>query len=164
MQQMMKFGRRTNEHRIQRAASAVGAAALGAGVMYLGDPVSGGRRRAMARDRLMATFRSMGRFGHGLGAQTHGVVQHAKHLQPEDWSVPNDATLTQRVESELFRDPEIPKGRINLNAEAGFVVLRGELDSPEQVCDIAAKAERIPGVRGVRNLMHTTGTPAPVSL
>jgi osmotically-inducible protein OsmY len=163
MQQVMQFGRRRNEHRVQRTVSAIGAAALGAGVMYVADPVSGARRRAMARDRLMATFRSVAHAGRGLAAETRGVVQHARHLQPEEWSVPNDATLTQRVESELFRDPEIPKGRINLNAEAGYIVLRGELDSPEKIRDIAAKAERIPGVRGVRNLMHTTGTPAPVS-
>ncbi len=75
--------------------------------------------------------------------------------------MPNDAALAHRVESELFRDPDTPKGRININAEAGIVVLRGELDQPEQIRAIDAAVSRMAGVRGVHNLLHLPGTPVP---
>jgi osmotically-inducible protein OsmY len=133
--------------------------------MYFADPVSGAYRRTAVRDRLMASlrgvFRGISGLGRGAAAQAYSVAQHSQHMQPEHWSVPNDATLTQRVETELFRDPDIPKGCININAEAGIVVLRGELDSPELMRSIGEKVERMPGVRGVHNLLHPTGTAAP---
>src|ERR671934_530760 len=116
------------------------AAATGATLTYLFDPDQGGRRRAMARDRLAALLRrgarGAERAARGAAAETYGLTQKAQHTQPEHWSVPNDATLAQRVESELFRDPSMPKGQITINAEAGIVVLRGELDSPDQILGI----------------------------
>lgn len=33
----------------------------------------------------------------------------------------DDATLAQKVMSELFRDPHVPKGAINVNPENGVV-------------------------------------------
>ena len=74
---------------------------------------------------------------------------------------PNDATLVQRVESQIMRGQEVPKGAININAEDGVVVLRGELDRPEQIRDLEGAARHVKGVRGVRNLLHLHGTPAP---
>ncbi len=146
-------------------AAWLGAGAFGAMMMYLVDPDQGRRRRAMLRDRVLGMFRAMrrmlGRRARVVVAQTYGMTQQVQHLQPEDWSVPNDATLAQRVESELFRDPEIPKGRININAEAGIVVLRGELDRPEQIRSIEQAVSGMPGVRGVHNLLHLRGTPVP---
>jgi osmotically-inducible protein OsmY len=99
--------------------------------------------------------------GRRLTAETYGLAQQAQHVQPEHWSVPNDATLVQRVESELFRDPDVPKGRININAEAGMIALRGVLDRPEQIRAVENAVSRMPGVRGVQNLLHLPGTPVP---
>jgi osmotically-inducible protein OsmY len=70
----------------------------------------------------------------------------------------NDETLRDRVESELFRDPDIPKGQININAEHGVVVLRGELDHPEEINAVERRVKKIAGVTEVRNLLHLTGT------
>jgi osmotically-inducible protein OsmY len=72
----------------------------------------------------------------------------------------DDATLSDKVRSILFRDDAVPKGRINVNAERGWIYLRGELDSPELIQWLGTSARRIAGVRGVRNLLHTPGTPA----
>lgn len=147
------------------AASWFGASALGATTMYLVDPEQGRRRRAMVRDRVAAGFRAgfrgLGRRARATAADTYGVAQQIQHVKPEEWSVPNDATLAQRVESELFRDAEIPKGQINVNAEAGIVVLRGELERPEQIRSIEQAVSSMPGVRGVHNLLHLPGTPVP---
>ena len=46
----------------------------------------------------------------------------------------------RRVESELFRDPSVPKGRLNINAEHGVVVLRGVTDSPDQIRTLEVRA------------------------
>jgi osmotically-inducible protein OsmY len=70
----------------------------------------------------------------------------------------NDAYLKSRVESELFRDPVIPKGRIDLSVEDGVVTLRGELDSPGEINAAVARARMIPGVSDVESLLHLKGT------
>ena len=119
----------------------------------------------MVRDRFAAMMRdgfgSVRSSARGVAANAYGVSQQVQHMQPEHWSVPNDATLTQRVETELFRDPDVPRGRININAEAGIIVLRGEVDREDQVRGIEDAVSRIAGVRGVHNLLHTVGTPVP---
>ena len=141
------------------------AGAAGAVAMYFLDPDRGRGRRSMARDRLAGSmrrrFRALGRAGQGAAFGTHALAQQARHRQPEEWSVPNDATLTQRVQSELFRDPDLPKERITMNAEAGIIVLRGELERPEQIRAVEDAVSRMAGVRGVRNLLHLPGTPVP---
>ena len=143
------------------------AGALGAAVMYFLDPDQGRRRRNMTRDRIAATFRGgirgLSRAGRAAGAEAYDAAQKATHLGPDDPFPPNDATLAKKVESEVFRDPEVPKGRINLNVEGGVVVLRGELDRPEQITAVEAAARRVAGVREVENLLHLPGTPARMS-
>jgi hypothetical protein len=135
--------------------------------MYFFDPDRGRRRRNMARDRVAATFRgamrSAERAGRAAGAEAYGWSRKATHLTPENPVPPNDETLARKVESELFRDPDVPKGRINVNAEDRVVVLRGELDRPEQINTIEATVRKIPGGRDVRNLLHLAGTPARMS-
>ena len=73
----------------------------------------------------------------------------------------DDETLRQRVESQLFRDRHIPKGDLNINCEHGMVILRGELDSQLEIAQLQERVGRMTGVRGVQNLLHTRGTPAP---
>ena len=137
----------------------------GAAIAYFGDPARGKLRRTLARDMFASRARRLlGATAQAcrLGAlAVYGTWQKAVHAQPEHWSVPNDATLAQRVESELFRDPEIPKGDINVNVEAGIVVLRGQVQTPEQIRAIEKAVDRIPGVRRVHNLLHLPGTPVP---
>lgn len=138
-----------------------GAGAVGAAAMYFADPEQGRQRRAMTRDRVAAMGRAGFRTVRGVAARIYGITQQVQHLEPEHWSVPNDATLAQRVESELFRDSHIPKGRINVNAEAGIIVLRGEVDHPEQIRSIEETVSDMPGVRAVHNLLHLPRTPVP---
>jgi hypothetical protein len=142
-------------------------AAAGVAFEYFLDPDMGRRRRNVARDRGMAMFRGaargLTRRGRLAGASAYGLRQKLSHLQPEDPLPPNDVTLAQKVESEVFRDPALPKGRINVNAQFGTIVLRGEVDRPEQVNEIEAAVKRVPGVRDVENLLHLPGTPTPMT-
>jgi osmotically-inducible protein OsmY len=104
-------------------------------------------------------FRQLGRLARRTSAETYGVAQKVAHLKPEDRPVPDDATLAQKVQTEIFRDPEVPKGRINVNVENGIVVLRGELERAEQIRELVEETRKIPGVRGVENLLHLGDTP-----
>ncbi|HEY7294282.1 MAG TPA: BON domain-containing protein [Dehalococcoidia bacterium] len=136
----------------------------GALLAYLFDPDAGRHRRSLLRDKsgswLRRGQRRMGRFGRRTTHTLEGRWGRFTRPGHSD-EAPDPVTLTQRVESELFRDPEVPKGRINVNAENGVIVLRGQLDSPEQIERIVARARRVPGVSDVANLMHLPGTPAP---
>jgi osmotically-inducible protein OsmY len=75
----------------------------------------------------------------------------------------DDVGLAHKVESVLFRDPRVPKGRINVNAENGVVFLRGQLDEPELIDALEAGVQQIAGVARVENLLHTAEEPAPAS-
>jgi osmotically-inducible protein OsmY len=57
-----------------------------------------------------------------------------------------------------------PKGQVSVNAENGVVFLRGALDDATWIERLGAEAERVDGVKAVRNLLHQTGTPAPTAL
>ena len=141
------------------------AAAGGALFAYLLDPDRGRSRRAVAGDRLAATgrrtARQLGRIGRRTGSTAQGWLARARHLGPTGRPDPDDVTLTHRVESEVFRDPDVPKGRMNINVENGIVVVRGTVEDEAMIPVIERRIQRIPGVVGVRNLLHRNGTPAP---
>lgn len=136
----------------------------GAALVYLFEPDAGHRHRALLRDRAGAWLRRGRRRAQRFGRRgTHTLQgQWGRMTRPGHSDDPVDSvTLTQRVESEVFRDPTIPKGRINVNAEYGVIELRGQLDSAEQIERIVARVRQVPGVLDVANLMHLPGTPAP---
>ena len=139
-------------------------AGLGAALTYFFDPQSGARRRAMARDRTLAFFRrrgqDVGRAAGTVQAEAGGLVKKATHLKEQEKPDPDDATLTRKVETEIFRDPDVPKGQINVNAEDGVVVLRGEVERPELIRDLEEKTRSVQGVKGVENLLHVPGAEA----
>ena len=138
----------------------------GVGVGYLAayflDPEKGrGRRIEVAR-----------RLG-GLGLEANRMAQRTTVLATDKASgvksrvlsrvstpETDDGTLLDRVESEVFRDPAIPKGDINLMVVDGKAVIRGEV--PEaQIGAIEAAVRKVVGVKEVENLLHVPGTPAP---
>jgi BON domain-containing protein len=96
------------------------------------------RRRAVVLGRLR-----------GLISKTH-----PKHY--------DDATLKDKVESELFRDEHEVKGSISVNAQEGVVQLRGELPSQDLIDALVHRTQQIHGVREVESLLHLTGTEAPM--
>jgi osmotically-inducible protein OsmY len=142
-------------------------AAIGAAAAWFFDPQNGARRRNMTRDRILAFFRQGGRkaerAGRGVAASAYGVKQKATHLKEEKKPQPDDVTLARKVETEIFRDADAPKGRVNINAENGVVFLRGEVDDESMIKDLEKAASKVQGVREVENLLHTAGSPSPQS-
>jgi osmotically-inducible protein OsmY len=72
----------------------------------------------------------------------------------------NDPALARKVESEVFRDEQIPKGSISVNAEYGVIYFRGEVPSREVMDELTARGRAVDGVRAVENLTHLPGEPA----
>ena len=141
---------------------------VGAGIAaltYFFDPQNGARRRSLARDRFLGFLRQggrkAGRARRAVASEAHGLKQKATHLREEEKPQPDDVTLARKVESEIFRDADVPKGQINVNAEAGVVYLRGEINNPDMIKDLESAARKVQGVREVENLLHVPGTPAP---
>jgi osmotically-inducible protein OsmY len=131
--------------------------ALGAALSYFFDPENGKRRRKVTADRLAALVRRHGgRLMRGTGSQAHALKQKATHRREEPKPQPDDVTLARKVETEIFRGADVPKGKINVNAENGKVVLRGEVDSPEMIEDLVSKARKVQGVQDVESLLTAT--------
>jgi osmotically-inducible protein OsmY len=141
-------------------------AALGMLLALLLDPRNGKRRRRQLRDRtaglLRRGVRRGERLGRGVAAEAYGVKQKATHLREQPKEQPNDATLAAKVRSEVFRGADMPKGAVDVNAENGIVILRGQVDRPELIDDLERKVRRVQGVHGVENLLHLPGTEAPM--
>ena len=136
--------------------------ALGAALTYFFDPENGKRRRKVTIDRLSGLVRRHGkRAVKGSVARANALKQKSTHLREEAKPQPDDVTLARKVETEIFRGADVPKGKINVNAENGKIVLRGEADSPEMIDELVAKARSVQGVQDVENLLHTPGQPAP---
>ena len=67
----------------------------------------------------------------------------------------DDVTLARKVETELFRPADVPKGSISINVNDGVVELRGELPDQGQIDELGDTAKKIDGVKDVNNLLHT---------
>jgi osmotically-inducible protein OsmY len=140
-------------------------AAIGAAMMWFLDPSAGRRRRALIRDRTLALFRrgarKAERAGGAVATEAYGVAQKATHLREEPKEY-NDETLKSKVESELFRAEDAPKGQVAVNAQKGVVQLRGEVGSPELIDELVQRARSVQGVQDVENLLHLPDTEAPM--
>jgi hypothetical protein len=143
------------------------AAAAGAAIAFLTDPARGRARRARLFDqgsalarhgwrRAERTIRAVGSTAEG---KLEALSEGSHRVAPVD-----DVTLRDRAETELFRDPKVPKGTINLSVERGILVLRGEVPNARMRNRLEREASSIDGVWSVQNLLHLPGeAPEPVA-
>ena len=151
------------QQRSGRLGAVIFGGLAGAFLFYLLDPDRGQARRAQLRDQVAGAVRrgsrQLTRVSGRVASQSYGASQRITHV----WSGPpvDEVALKQRVESEIFRDPQVPKGDINLDVRGGVVVLRGQVKRPEQIDVLERDVRRVPGVTRVENLLHVEGLPAP---
>ena len=139
-------------------------ALAGAVTVYFFDPQQGRARReqfidwsgARLRRGWHALDRIRARTSSNAAAYPQKMVSLRSGPRPAD-----DLTLRDRVESEVFRNPDLPKGRINIDVESGVVTIRGQVDNAFQIANVEKAVMKVPGVAGVENLLHVDGTPAP---
>ena len=60
----------------------------------------------------------------------------------------------------VFRNHDLPKGQININAENGVVFLRGQVEDPGLVETLETRVRKVRGVKDVENLLNTSEPPA----
>jgi hypothetical protein len=122
---------------------------LGAGLMYFLDPVSGPRRRAIARDKL-------NRLAHEARDAADVAARDAANRARGAWAearsavaaeAPDDRTLTARVRSHLGRCVSHPRA-VAVTADHGRVTLSGPILAGE-VEGLFACVAGVPGVRAV---------------
>jgi hypothetical protein len=99
------------------------------------------------------------RLGRRAGSDAAGIVQRARHRNPPPKDL-DDVTLARKVETELFRPADAPKGDVNIDVVDGVVTLRGEVKQPGQLEELERAALAIPEVRGVENLLKLRKTPS----
>jgi osmotically-inducible protein OsmY len=154
----MRRNRKSNPWAMRAGLIAGGAAAAGAIAVFANR-----RRRHIARDRAAAIARRSAQQVNRQAQYMSGVVGGAAHMatskvRSQERSY-DDTTLARKVESELFRPADAPKGSVNVNVHDGIVELRGEVERSEDLEALAKAAARVDGVRDVHNLLHTPGSP-----
>ena len=141
-------------------------AAAGAAAAYFLDPQGGARRRKEMRDKALAQAKSgagsvAGTAKHAAG-KARGTVADVTPSVP--WrDEPDDVTLARKVETEIFRPADAPKGAVSVNAENGVVFLRGVVEDRGWIERLEVEAGKVDGVKAVRNLLHLPGTEAPAA-
>jgi osmotically-inducible protein OsmY len=142
-------------------------AAAGAAAAYFLDPDSGRRRRHLMRDQAVSKAKS----GKQEAATTvsyaagkaKGAVAGATPSMGDRLEDADDVTLARKVETEIFRDADAPKGQVSVDVQAGVVYLRGIVADESWIERLADEAKKVDGIKGVKNLLHRPGTPAPAA-
>lgn len=152
-----------NFHPRALATGFLGAAA-GALAAFLLDPARGRARRARLADQAAAAARRAGRRAgqamHRVRSDAAGKLEAARASRAPDARPIDDAALTDRVQSTVFRDAALPKGTVNVNVERGIVVLRGEVPDDATRRRLVGQVEAVDGVWSVRDLLHLPGEEA----
>ena len=133
--------------RLSFAAGAV----TGAAAAYFLDP----RRRGDTLATVKSTATEAAATTKQAAAKAQSVVGRTDE--------PDDVTLTRKVETQIFRSADAPKGQVSVNAENGVVFLRGQVDDQSWIDRLGTEAEAVDGVHAVRNLLHRPGTEAPTA-
>lgn len=128
-------------------------AAAGALLMYYLDARSGGRRRALARDKLVAAGHDAGAFAQAKGKRAadkaRGVLATGR-LDRRSTSEPeSDEQLQGRIRSRLGRLLSHPKA-VHVEVEGSRVALSGHLLASE-VDAVLAEIRAMPGVKHIQN-------------
>ena len=111
-------------------------------------------------DSLMRGALGVARGGVRVGGEVlSGALGRVRHGRAK--SDMDDTTLARKVETELFRDADAPKGGVNVNVVDGVVQLRGQVKRPEDIKALEARTRAVPEVRDVDNLLHLPKTPSP---
>ena len=105
--------------------------------------------------------RQLARIGRRVASDGFGMLQRARSGAPAPKPGMDDTTLARKVETEIFRAADAPKGSVDVSVVDGVVELRGEVKTPELVNELEEKARAVPEVRDVENLLHLPKTPAP---
>ncbi len=132
------------------------AAGIGYGVMYLYDPRSGRRRRAIARDKAVHAGRKTaavaGKIGRDLRNRTEGLLARARRSSSPEIQ---DEVLHDQIRSRLGRVVSHPRA-IDVSVSDGNVCLSGPI-LEEEVDSLLGELSSIRGIRDLRDDLEVYG-------
>ena len=131
-------------------------AATGAAAARLLTPTIGRRAASAASSAASAAGTQAHHTANTVKGVAHAVTPH-RHEEMDD------ATLADRVRSEIFRDAHAPKGGVSVDVQAGVAYLRGEVSDQAWIDRLGSETRKVQGINGVKNLLHAPGTPAPTA-
>ena len=149
---------------MRTAFSFVLGAAAGAAAAHFLDPDSGRKRRNQARAQATSTAANAASAVQTQAHHAAGTVKGVAHaVTPSRHEEMDDATLADRVRSEIFRAADAPKGGVSVDVQAGVAYLRGEVADRSWIDRFGTDTRKVQGITGVKNLLHTPGTPTPAA-
>lgn len=154
--------RRRTEPAGMSLATGLGWMALGAGIMYLLDPLGGGRRRALVRDKLARGYHEASNAARttAIRARDHARgYAHEVRARLTEGPV-DDRVLAERVRSQIGRAVTHP-GLLEVHTHGGCVTLRGPVLRHE-VDRLIRTVYAVRGVRDVVNVLTVRETPGSV--
>jgi osmotically-inducible protein OsmY len=118
------------------------------------SPRTGGARTRSPRTARAAARREGAARGGGAAAKRTAAPAGLAGVDQSD-----DAALTRKVESEIFREGYAPKGSVNVDFADGVVRLRGRARTADDVRELQRRAISVPGVKRVENLLELADAP-----
>src|SRR5438093_813614 len=141
----------------------IGAAGLGAGLMFFLDPDISNRRRAILRDKLVSLGHLAGwaadKTARGVRNCLNGALQSIRSRVRD--TPPSDVVLMERVRSKMGRAVSHPHA-IHVNVQNGRVRLTGEILS-EELDDLIRSVSAVKGVKEIENQLTTYAEPGDIS-
>src|SRR5262249_38281179 len=133
--------------------------AIGAGVTYFLDPELGPGRRARLQNQFGAMLsrgkRELDRAARQIQSRAQGAV--AQLQAPAAPATDDDWTLLSRVESVLHAVPGFPRSTVEAEVVDSRLILRGEVNSADQVREIVQAASQIRNIAAVESLLRVRG-------
>lgn len=136
---------------MNKGLAIIGGIGLGAGLMYLMDPNSGRRRRAMIRDKafhlLHESEDAMLVAARDLNNRAHGLAARAKSALTKDGA--GDEVIVERIRAKLGRYVSHPHA-IEVKCDDGMVTVAGLILADE----VDGMLRAVLGVRGVKDVIN----------
>jgi uncharacterized membrane protein len=137
---------------MNRGLTLLGAAGLGAGLMYFLDPVLGRRRRALVRDQAVSALAHaddlVGKTGRDLANRAAGFAAETS-ARFRDQSDASDTVLADRARAAIGRVCSHPSS-VDVTVRDGRVTLSGPILADE-VSGVFRAVRSVPGVTGVED-------------
>jgi len=138
---------------------ALGAAA-GAAARHFMDSANRNQLREQAVSKAKSGAQQAATTARNAAGKAKGTVTSATPSRSPDL---DDVGLARKVETEIFRDAEAPKGDVSVDVQAGVAYLRGTVADEEWIARLGDEAAHVEGIKGVNNLLHEPGKPAPAA-
>jgi len=145
--------------RNQLGPGVIGAAGLGAGLMFFLDPDMGNRRRAILGDKLVSLGHLAGwaadKTARDVRNRLNGAVQSIRSRFRDTPAI--DVVLMERVRSKMGRAVSHPHA-IHVTVQNGRVRLTGEILS-EELDDLIRSVSAVNGIKEIDNHLTTYAEP-----